>query len=245
MGATVAVCIPVLNDLESLRIGLPYTKKWADQIVILDSGSTDGGLEFLRWYLDPTDKLIERPDNIEDGMADLRNWAAEAANTDWIFAMDADCFLRPSDKDRVRGLLSLAGPVFQVTRLMPEYSPKFKLWQAEQALETLQINSEIQHWLYRKDSGYGFRGYIHEGLIRGENKSTKAEPSGIAIYHLATIKGPAKAARSAYRLKKVVASPELQFWVDPHWYIHHYQENKELMDTLAKQYAAEHGLPEL
>ena len=240
MGSTVAVCIPVLDDLESLRVTIPYTKRWADQVVIVDSGSTDGGKEFLKWFLEPQDRIIEHPDDLGVGMDALRNLAASEATTDWIFAMDADCMLKPGDVTQLRLCLESPDPVLRVQRLYCEFSADFTVLQAEKALETMKLHSEDQDWLYRKNSGLQFKGYIHETLI---NRPTEVRGSGVTLYHFVGIKGPAKAGRSAYRLKKVVVTDALKDGVNPYWYGEYYNRHKAMFDDIAGDYADRHGLP--
>lgn len=62
--------------LESLR--------WADEIVVLDSGSTDQTQAIARRY---TDRVFERP---FDNYSRQRNAALELASGDWVLFVDAD-----------------------------------------------------------------------------------------------------------------------------------------------------------
>ena len=66
----------ISDALESLR--------WADEIVVVDSGSTDRTVEIAREY---TDRVI-----VTDwpGYAAQKNRAAAEASNDWIFSLDAD-----------------------------------------------------------------------------------------------------------------------------------------------------------
>lgn len=62
---------------------------WADEIVVVDSGSTDRTVEIARSF---TDRVVvaEWP-----GYAAQKNRAADAASHDWIFSMDADECVTP------------------------------------------------------------------------------------------------------------------------------------------------------
>jgi glycosyltransferase involved in cell wall biosynthesis len=57
---------------------------WADEIVVLDSGSSDDTVELARRY---TDRVFVEP---WSGYARHKNRAAELASNDWIFSLDAD-----------------------------------------------------------------------------------------------------------------------------------------------------------
>ncbi len=58
--------------------------KWADEIVVLDSFSTDGTVVICRKY---TDKIVQKK---FEGFGKLRNDALEACSNDWILSIDAD-----------------------------------------------------------------------------------------------------------------------------------------------------------
>ena len=57
---------------------------WADEIVVVDSGSTDRTVEIARRY---TDRVVETE---WPGYAAQKNRAAREASHDWIFSLDAD-----------------------------------------------------------------------------------------------------------------------------------------------------------
>ena len=57
---------------------------WADEIIVVDSESTDRTVEIARRY---TDRVIVRP---WPGYAAQKTFAAEQAANDWIFNLDAD-----------------------------------------------------------------------------------------------------------------------------------------------------------
>lgn len=246
MGATIAACIPTLNDVECLRVTIPYIKQWADQVVVVDAGSIDGSLEFLRWFLGPNDKIIELPEReiLKTGLDVPRNRAAYEATTDWIFSLEADCFLKPSHAAQLRALLGSRSHVLRVNRLnVPSCS--FKLAQAEQAIENSQCDSEPKDWIYPRDKGYVYRGYVHEELYLGEERAP-GHPVDIDVYHLSRIRQQrnlhALAAKTAYRMKMVVIHPSLRVGVNPYWWGEYYQSNRAYLDQIADAFARDNGL---
>ena len=63
---------------------------WADEIVVVDSGSTDATLEICRRY---TDRICQRT---WTGYVDQKNHAVAQARHDWILSLDADERISPA-----------------------------------------------------------------------------------------------------------------------------------------------------
>ena len=80
--------------LESLR--------WADEIIVLDSFSTDRTLEIARRF---TDKVYQRE---FVNFPTQRNAAIELAGGDWVFFLDADERVTPVLADEIRSAVSSA-----------------------------------------------------------------------------------------------------------------------------------------
>jgi glycosyltransferase involved in cell wall biosynthesis len=78
--------------LESLR--------WADEVVVVDSGSTDGTKEIVRHY---QRRLIEGE---WLGYGRTKRLAVDSATHDWILSIDADEVVSESLRDRILSLLS-------------------------------------------------------------------------------------------------------------------------------------------
>ena len=81
----VSVLILTMNEEVNIRLCLEGVK-WADEIVVLDSGSTDGTIDVVREY---TDKVHHRK---FDNWAAHLNWALENIpfKNDWLLNVDAD-----------------------------------------------------------------------------------------------------------------------------------------------------------
>lgn len=79
-----SVCIICKNEENTIASCLESVK-WADEIILLDSGSTDNTLEIAKKY---TDKIFIRED--WQGFGEQRRRAEQLASNDWIFAIDCD-----------------------------------------------------------------------------------------------------------------------------------------------------------
>ena len=79
-----SVCIICKNEENTIARCLESVK-WADEIILLDSGSTDNTLEIAKKY---TDKIFIRED--WQGFGEQRRRAEQLASNDWIFAIDCD-----------------------------------------------------------------------------------------------------------------------------------------------------------
>jgi len=125
---------------------------WVDEIVVVDSGSTDRTLEIARRY---TDKVYSRT---WTGYADQRNAAHDLASGDWILSLDADERVSPELAEEIKRLLS-----------QPEagiagcYLP-YKVYYRDKWLRHGGFYPEKHLRLFRRGRGkYGDRA-VHEAL---------------------------------------------------------------------------------
>lgn len=81
---TLSVVLIVRNEAENLAACLD-TVRWADEIVVMDSGSDDATLEIAQRY---TDKVYVESD--WQGYGVQRQRAQAKASGDWVFMLDAD-----------------------------------------------------------------------------------------------------------------------------------------------------------
>jgi glycosyltransferase involved in cell wall biosynthesis len=78
--------------------------KWADEIVMLDSSSTDGTLELAKKYachIYQTDFL---------GYGKTKQLAIDKTHNNWVLHIDADEMLSPALQDEIRALLKFGPP---------------------------------------------------------------------------------------------------------------------------------------
>src|SRR5262245_24399098 len=84
MASKLTVIIPCKNERENIRACVAGAQLIADEVLVADSGSTDGTLEIAQAL---GCRIIER----EYGTSgDFKNWAIPHANHEWVFILDAD-----------------------------------------------------------------------------------------------------------------------------------------------------------
>jgi len=103
---TLSVILITLNEAERLATTLEVIA-WADEIVVVDAGSTDGTVEIARRF---TDKVVVTDD--WPGFGPQKNRALDLATGEWVLSIDADERVTPELAAEIRA--TLAAPRFAV-----------------------------------------------------------------------------------------------------------------------------------
>jgi len=96
-----SIVVIVKNEESRIKACL-ISVKWADEIVIVDNGSSDETLKIVKDY---TDKIIKT--NLSD-FASLRNLGMKEANGDWVLFVDADERVTASLKEEIEVMISFS-----------------------------------------------------------------------------------------------------------------------------------------
>ncbi len=96
---TISLCMIVKNEEETLERCLNCVKDICDEIIIVDTGSTDKTKEIAAKF---TDKIYDYPWNYD--FAAARNFAFRQATKDYILWLDADDILLEEDQQKLRKL---------------------------------------------------------------------------------------------------------------------------------------------
>lgn len=132
---------------------------WADEIIVVDSESTDNTVDIARRF---TDRSFIRP---WPGYSAQKNFAADQALNEWIFSLDADERVSPELAAAIQQLKlnDTAGPAaFEMPRLTfylgrwikhSGWHPDYKLrlydrrraaWKGDYVHETLEVNGKLE-----------------------------------------------------------------------------------------------------
>jgi glycosyltransferase involved in cell wall biosynthesis len=99
MAATFSIAIVALNEEANLGRVLESVR-WADEIVLVDSGSTDRTCEIAKEY---GARVIHEPWR---GYTAQKNYALELCTKDWVLSLDADEEVSPELAEEIRGVLA-------------------------------------------------------------------------------------------------------------------------------------------
>ena len=102
MPPKLSVAIITLNEEANIRRTLESVK-WADEIVVVDSGSTDETVKISREY---TDRVIHQE---WLGFARQKNLAIDRTSGDWVLSLDADEPVEPSLAEEIRRIIAAPG----------------------------------------------------------------------------------------------------------------------------------------
>ena len=144
--------IPCKNEINRIGDCIDSLRGLVDEIVVADSGSTDGTLAFLRTL--PDVRLIERE---YVNPADFKNWAIPQCQGEWILAIDADERVTPELRQEIKLLLqgAPAKDGYEIRRKNHLFGKpvRFGSWGKDKVLG-----------LYRRAHGRYLPGAIHEHL---------------------------------------------------------------------------------
>jgi glycosyltransferase involved in cell wall biosynthesis len=162
----------IADALESVR--------WADEIVVVDSESTDDTVAIARRF---TERVIVRA---WPGYAPQKNHAASVATHDWILSIDADERVTPELAAEIRGILSSDPPACGYR--MPRVTRAFGRW-----IRSTDWYPDWQLRLYdRRRGGWDESRTVHESVrVGGQVGHLRGELQHLAYrdlsHHLDTI----------------------------------------------------------
>lgn len=109
---TVSVCMIVKNEEKMLARCLDCLKEIADELIIVDTGSTDATKEIARSYTD----LVYDYEWIDD-FADARNFSFSKATKQYIYVADADEILDEENRKQFLQLKQVLLPEIEIVQM--------------------------------------------------------------------------------------------------------------------------------
>jgi len=111
--ATLSVIIITKNEAESIETCLESVT-WADEIIVVDSGSTDDTVAICRKYTDMI-FVTDWP-----GFGAQKNRALDLAKGKWVLSLDADEYITPELQDEIQAATTAPGG--KIAFIMPRLS---------------------------------------------------------------------------------------------------------------------------
>lgn len=160
--STLSLCMIVRNEEELLGQCLEGARPYVDQIVVVDTGSTDGTLEIAARYAE----ILDHFPWVDDFSA-ARNASLEHADGDWTLVLDADEFVDPETFGRMRELM--ADPTVD-GYLLQHYNYTNEPWNGRSEVPAANRYAAGYKYfetdpilrLFRNHPGIRFAGSIHE-----------------------------------------------------------------------------------
>ncbi|MDQ1147905.1 glycosyltransferase involved in cell wall biosynthesis [Bacillus sp. SORGH_AS 510] len=165
-----SLCMIVKNEEQFLPLCLDSVKSFIDEIIIVDTGSTDRTIQIAEQY---GAIISEVP--WEDDFSKARNMALEHATGDWILHLDAD---EQIEKQDIQQLLTIISSTQEEAFLLQVINHK------DETPGDALIFPSVRLWRNRKE--YRFRGALHEQIspsITNKNPSKPLVIIPIRIHH--------------------------------------------------------------
>ncbi len=149
---TISVCLIVKNEEKYLDNCLSSVKHIADELIIVDTGSTDRTVEIAQKY---TDKVYLHP--WKDSFSEARNHYLQYAKGNWIFQIDADEELVQEDIPVIRKAIQKPG----LDGVMVQIVSKLRNGQSE-AIHSVER-------IFRNNGVIHYEGRVHNRIVGMKN----------------------------------------------------------------------------
>jgi glycosyltransferase involved in cell wall biosynthesis len=155
----ITATVITFNEEHNIAKALESLSSFADEILVVDSESTDKTVEIARRF---TDRVFIRP---WPGYSAQKNFAADQALNDWIFSLDADERVSPELAAALQGVSEDKAPepaAFEMSRLTyylgrwikhsgwhPDYKVRLydrrrAVWEGDYVHETLKTDGRVE-----------------------------------------------------------------------------------------------------
>ena len=121
MRQTISCAIVVFNEERNIREAL-NSVAWMDEIIAVDSYSTDKTVEICREF---TPHVFQRKWN---GFGEQKNSAIDRATADWVFILDADERVSDDLRAEIQRVLETSTPVGPVAYSLPRKNYYYGKW---------------------------------------------------------------------------------------------------------------------
>ena len=169
----ISACWITKNAAEDLPYSMASVKEAADELIVVDTGSTDETVKVAGEY---TDRIYSYP--WRDDFAAARNFALSKASGHWIIFLDADEYFLPEGSGALRRILEQAWDSPLPLGLV---SP---MWDVKRGEEDNHLSRLTVQRIYRRLPGRRYQGAVHEVLSGVPfNVEPVDAPPVLTLYH--------------------------------------------------------------
>lgn len=241
---SISACLIVKDGAATLDRCLASIAPVVDEIIVVDTGSTDSSVEIARRY---TDKVFFYP--WHDDFAAARNESLRHATGDWIMVIDADEWLEPEIYPCLREYIRIVQtkrkqvhslPILNAKICYPDQPALFKrtlfpnhsslcfagrvheVLASELPLQNYLCHElKLQHGLIEIEKSISKQAYYHHLLVQSINEAPTAELQLHALKHLGDSywsQGQKHFAQKLYH-KYLSTLKALNLWNSSDWFI--------------------------
>ncbi|MBI2657731.1 glycosyltransferase [Candidatus Woesearchaeota archaeon] len=187
---TISLCMIAKNEEKYLEQCLDSVKDLADEIIIVDTGSTDKTKEIAKKF---NAKIIDF--KWIDDFSAARNESLKHATKDWILVLDADEAIDKEDLEKIKKEIENAGDIAGFSIEQRSYIKEYfegavgndSEFEASKKYPFYILHNLVR--LFRNGIGLSFRHKVHE-LVEDsiKEKGLRYEKAGIIIHHFGSVK---------------------------------------------------------
>ncbi len=209
---TLSLCMIVRNEEHTITNCLNSVKDLVDEIIIVDTGSTDKTQEIAQKF---TKKIYTTV--WQNNFSTARNFSLQHATGDWIFILDADEIIDESDHKKILEAIN-NWKVLGYQMISRNYTSTTAItgWQPVLAQDPLRKSPNgwypsIKVRLFQRKPGITFFGEIHEMVENAiEAQGGTIKMLSVPVHHYGTLEGNAQEKMQRYielTKKKLAAQP--------------------------------------
>ncbi len=169
---TISLCMIVKNEEKFLPRCLESVKDYVDEIIIVDTGSTDSTVEIAKRY---NAKIYHHP--WENSFSKARNYSLKYATCDWVLVLDADEEVDKQDAHKLKEVIKDSVECKTALRANAIYLQVIDKSPKDES-EIKSIMNSIR--LFKNHLGFHYEGIVHNAL---NDSGLVKKPANIKIYH--------------------------------------------------------------
>ena len=169
----ISACVITKNEEKHIGRWLDCVRRFADEIIVADTGSTDDTVRLVREQA--PEARVYSFTWIQDFSA-AKNFALEQAHGNWIVFLDADEYFSESSCVALRACLERVEPRLRVAGILCRWV------NVDEDRDNEFQSASLQLRVFRASRSLRYQGTIHEALAVPKNRTVELMPE-LVIYH--------------------------------------------------------------